>query len=106
MDGFNEYSDASIEKILGNLLDTKDIELKSEINDVASITVLKTLGDYLKTKKLPVSSALLLNYIQDFLKYMVSNKRKGRMEIIDAVKGMLQNSMNMKDKMTKDLKDF
>ncbi len=106
MEGFNEYSDASLEKILGNLLDTKDIELKSEINDVASISVLKTLGDYLEKKKLPVSSKLLLNYIQDFLKYMVSYSRKGRMEIIDAVKGMAQNSFNMKDKLTKDLKDI
>jgi uncharacterized protein YdaL len=106
MDGFNEYSDVSLEKILGNLLDTKDIELKSEINDVASISVLKTLGDYLKSKKLPISSTYILDYIHNFLKYMVSYKRKGRMEIIDAVKGMAQNSLNMKDKMTKDLKDI
>ena len=106
MDGFYEYSDSSLEKILGNLLDTKDIELKSEINDVASISVLKSLGDYLKSKKLPTSSKYILDYILNFLKYMVSYKRKGRMEIIDAVKGMAQNSFNMKDKLTKDLKDI
>ena len=106
MDGFNEYNEASLEKILANLLDTKDIELKSEINDVASITVLKTLGDYLEKKKLPNSAALIQCYLQDFLKYMVSYSRKGRMEIIDAVKGLGQRTFDLKDKLTKDLKDL
>ena len=106
MDGFNEYSEASLEKILANLLDTKDIELKSEIKNVPSITVLDIIGEYLEKRKLPKSAALLSGYIQKFLKYMVSNDRKGRMEIIDAVKGLGQRTFDLKDKLTKDLKDL
>lgn len=108
MDGFNEYSDDSIEKILANLMDSQNIELKTEINNVPAISVLKVLSNYFAEKGLKKSAAVLNKYIDNFLMYMVSSGRKGRLEIIDAVKGMGNWYMrySVKDKLTKDLKDI
>lgn len=107
MNQFNEYSDESLEKILANLMNDENIELKTEINNVPSIAILSVLSEYFKEKGLAKSNELIENYVKKYLKFMVSSNRKGRLEIIDAVKGMVSSfRLTVKDRLTSDLKDL
>jgi len=66
----------------------KNIALKTEIENPEFLAFYKTCAIYLKQRGLKNSSDTLNNMIQYYLIYMVSKKRKGRLEIIEALKAM------------------
>ena len=75
----------TLQQILNNLLDGKEnLELKTHIFKPKALAGLKTIANYLKLIGLPKSSKTINNYIITYLEYMVSYKRKSRIEIIKA----------------------
>lgn len=107
LEGLTDFSEDSIEKILGNLLTDNNIELKTEINNPFALSVLKTIQKYLKEKKLQKSSGFIKIFIKYLLKYYVSYERKSRTEIVDAVKGMIENSrLGASDRLFGNLKEL
>lgn len=98
-------SNISLQKILNNLLDAeKNLELKSHIFKPKQLASLLILSNYLKTIKLPKSSLLIKDFINIFLKYMVSFKRLSRIEIIKAISSINEKeSLSTKEKLTTNL---
>ena len=94
---FREEKD-SLEKILAELLNAKDIELKSEIHNPIILTKLKTLSVWMKLEKCPKSSKMLEDFITYYLKYMVSHNRESRKEIIHALSEMLKREAPLGEK--------
>jgi len=75
----------TLQQILNNLLDAKEnLELKTHIFKPKALAGLKTIAIYLENIGLKHSSKCINNYIETYLKYMVSYKRKSRTEIIKA----------------------
>lgn len=68
----------------------KNIALKTEIESPEFLAFYKTCAIYLKKRGLKDSSETLNSMIKYYLIYMVSKKRKGRLEIIEALKAMRQ----------------
>lgn len=108
--GFSDMeseSDVSLQDILMGLMNTDGLELKTEIFNPKDLAGLKILANVFKMDELDESAELLNDYIEIFLKYMVSYKRKSRTEIIQAIAGMLDREtkkLNISEKMTTNMK--
>jgi len=83
-DDLLEAEEHSFEKILSQLLDTKKVELHTEINQPVAITGLDTLAFYFKD--VPVVHKLLKYALFRLRINYVPFKRKRAEEIIEAVK--------------------
>lgn len=96
---FREAEDKeSLEKILAKLLDSKDIELKSEIHSPLALDKLKILSVWLESEKMPESAKLINTFIEYYLKYMVSHNRESRKEIIHALSEMIKREVPLSEK--------
>ena len=79
-------TDISLQKILNNLLDgSKDLELKTHIIKPKQLASLVSYANYLKTIELVKTSKLIIDFVKDFLRKMVSYKRLSRIEVIRAI---------------------
>lgn len=75
----------SVEQIINELIRPENIELKTEIPDVAALEKLRVLAFWCRRNGLDEGSDLILMWIANFLRDMVSSERKSRQEIIDAL---------------------
>ena len=90
---FLSTNEISIQQILNNLLNSdKNLSLKTEIYHPKKLAILLTLAYYLKGKKYIKTYNLIKDFIETYLKYMVSNKRKSRNEVIRALAPLIQRT--------------
>lgn len=82
--------DISLEQIIYELMSPENIELKTDIKNPNSLAVLKLISYRLKEKNKIKSYKLLKNYIKFYLTFMVSENRKSRDELIQALKGFVE----------------
>ena len=86
IDDFIGSDDITIQKILNNLLDgSKNLDLKSHIFKPKQLASLYSLAEYLKNCNYKKSHNIIIDFINRYLRYMVSFKRYSRNEIIRAV---------------------
>jgi oligoendopeptidase F len=93
-------SDESFEKILRALMESKDIELKTEIINPLAMAKLKAFGKYMGQKKYVKCEAFIDSFIEALNKYMVSNDREGRREIIQAISEVKKKTESVTEKLT------
>ena len=88
---FLATNDITIQQILNNLINSdKNIALKTEIYNPKKLATLLTYAKYLKSRKFVKSYKVIFDFIETYLKYMVSNKRKSRMEVIKALTNIVE----------------
>ncbi len=107
LDEMDEDNDISLNQILNNLLSAEqNLELKSHVFRPKELAVLDVLANDLKSKGLPISSKVLKDFINMYLKYMVSFKRLSRKEVIKALSSMIpeEEDISAKKKITSNLK--
>jgi len=73
--------------IVSSLMDDKNIVMKTEITNPYALDTLMTIAEYLKKHGEVAGHDLIVYWVNLLLKYMVSNKRKGRQEITEILKG-------------------
>ena len=82
-------------KILDNLLDPKNIDMKTDINDPITFAILESLvahfeellsGFEKKKIDLPITKKLLKDMILYLKKFLISWERKSRIEITETLK--------------------
>lgn len=79
-------TDISLQKILNNLLDgSKDLDLKTHITKPKQLASLISYANYLETIELTKTSKLIIDFVNDFLRKMVSYKRLSRIEVVKAI---------------------
>lgn len=83
--GLFEVDDESFEKILITMLDEENVSMKTEIQRPLRMTQFEILSDLLKSEGLIESANLIDNFAHKYRINMVSNKRKSRQEIIQAL---------------------
>ena len=89
---FIESNDITVQEILNNLLDgTENLDLKTQIFKPKQLSALVSIGEYLKNNECNESSKLIYNFIEKYLRYMVSFKRESRKEIIKAITNKIKN---------------
>lgn len=108
-DIFNELiesTDISLQQILNNLLDgSQNLDLKTQIVKPKQLASLNVLSDLLKEMKFKDSSKMLKDFIEIYLRYMVSYERQSRKEIIRAVSSLLEReNKDLVQKLTKNMK--
>jgi len=81
-----QTKDISLQKILNNLLDgSKDLDLKTHIHKPKQLASLIAFAHYLESIDLPNTSIIIIDFVNDFLRKMVSYKRLSRIEIVKAI---------------------
>lgn len=94
-------TDISLQRILNNLLDgSKDLDLKTHIFKPKKLASLVSFAFYLKTIELPKTSEIIIDFVNDFLRKMVSYNRLSRIEVVKAIssfyeKEALSNSQKL-----------
>jgi len=101
LEGMTELEETSINKILTSLIDGKNVELKTEINNPLGMAQLKILAKALKDEKMDTCSNTIIGFINDLNIFMVSFKRQSRKEIIAAVTEGLKQERDLPEKLTK-----
>jgi len=87
---FIATNEINIEQILNNLINSdKNIALKTEIYNPKNLAILHTYAKHLKSYGYKKSYKLIIDFIEIYLKFMVSNKRKSRTEIIKALTNLV-----------------
>jgi len=89
----NEFS-----KLISELINDKNIELKTEISNPLVMSILDSLGEYLEQKGLKQSSSLLKTFLFWFRVNMISFKRKSRNEYIKAINSLYSSEITEKEK--------
>lgn len=85
----NKEKEMEIEqKIVEMLLNGKELDTKTELEFPLKWSALSIFCRYLKDKCLKYSNAILYEFIQQTLKYLISKGRKGREEYIEALKSI------------------
>ena len=103
LEDFITPEEENIEKIIANLLDEKNIELKTEIRNPLALTVLTLVGDYFGENGYNDTKDLIDKFVNRYLKYMVSFKRKSRQEVKDILMKMESEEETATDKLIKRL---
>ena len=108
-DIFNELiqsTDITLQQILNNLLDgSQNLDLKTQIIKPKQLASLKVLSDILKGMEFKDSSKILKDFIEIYLRYMVSYERQSRKEIIKALSNLLESeNKDLVQKLTKNMK--
>lgn len=80
---YSQKRDSEFFTIVQQLFDEKGIEQKSEIPKTVVLSVLKTLAVYIKEIGLTQTANILINFIDNYLRYQVSKNRLGRKEIVE-----------------------
>jgi len=89
----NEFS-----KLISELINDKNIELKTEISNPLVMSILDSLGEYLEQKGLKQSSSLLKTFLFWFRVNMISFNRKSRTEYIKAISSLYTAEATEKEK--------
>lgn len=100
LDDMIVQSDETTEKILARLLDSNDIEMKTEIQNPLNLARLFSVADALTHEGYKSSGKLLTSFINIFLLYMTSFNRKRSTEIVTALTEALKREKTMVDKLT------
>ena len=85
--GNSEESDLK-KKIVDTLINTENLEGKTQLNKPLKWSILKTIEEFLLSHNLPKSNAILKNWMETSFIYLISDNRKGRQEIIEALKSL------------------
>lgn len=107
MKDFQTGNDVRMEDILQELLNgDRDLDLKSEIHNPRALASLNVFALASKEVGFLESDNYLREYIRVYLRYMFSNNRKSRSEIIDAITAenvRKKMETTFTEKITKDL---
>lgn len=88
-----EIQDTSFKEILNNLLDgEQNLDLKTHIHKPKELASLNVISMLLETMGYNKSSNLVMQFIEIYLRYMVSFKRLSRTEIIRAISNLSQDT--------------
>jgi len=96
---FTKSDKIDIEEILSLMLTDDDIELKTEIHSPLNLARLRTIAIYFELEDCPESAKVILEFINSYLKYMVSYNRQSRKEIIEAIANKFKKDLSFSDKM-------
>lgn len=86
-----EAEDISDVKALLSLLDKENVELITELPNPVQITVVEAVIKDMKHSFYPQCSNIFETYVSLYKKNMISNKRKSRVEFIEALKNLKQS---------------
>lgn len=81
----------SLENILGQMMKGNDIELKTEITRPMNATKLVVWAEWFDDEGMDEVGDVIRLMLNVHFKHMVSNKRKGRTELIQGVSGMIKS---------------
>jgi len=95
-DLFAGDDEMNLEKILAKLLDKADIEMKTEIANPEAMSAAMVTVNYLKARKMPITSGLIEDMVAFLLLYNVSKERKRSTEIVEAFKALQLIEMQKK----------
>jgi len=93
-------NEESFEKILLRMLDSKDIEPKTQIDNVRALTKLAFLSDWLKSKGYLKSAQSITDWIKKYLIYQVSRDRQSRKEVERILTEGLKREKSLAEKLT------
>lgn len=99
-DDMEVYNDLSFISVLNNLLTKDNLEFKTHIFKPKQIAVLKIIGNFFKERNFPISSQIILDFIEYYLTYMVSYNRESRKEIIKALTHLIDDESDNKKRIT------
>jgi len=90
MEGLTPVSNDSelareLAQLVSSLMTVDNLELKSEVGNPLNLTRLKTMGAWAKQEGIGGVQQSIDQFIQDYLKFMVSKKRQGRLEVVKAI---------------------
>lgn len=94
LDEFIPVEEESVERILAKLMMPDGIALKTDLPRPMPCVKLQVFAQWLKQEGMDDSSALVSDFVKFYMEDMVSNKRKGRAEIVKA----LSEQMRAEDK--------
>jgi hypothetical protein len=77
--------DKELAQLVSSLMTVENIELKSELKNPLNLTRLGGVANWCNDQDLKSSKPVIDSFILDYLKYMVSNKRQGRSEVVKAI---------------------
>lgn len=96
--GMKPEADLSFEKILNNLLDGgQNLALKTEIHNPKDLSALKLHSDYLTQLNMRKSGKNLKSFLDIYLAYMVSYKRKSREEVSHVLASLREENAGSKE---------
>lgn len=94
---FNEEVDVQ-RKIVEQLLNEQNLDSKTELNSPLRWACMNSIRDYLEKRDLNRSKQILETFMLTSFRYLISNKRKGRSEYIDALRALSSSQMEEQPK--------
>lgn len=90
----------SLEEILNNMLNSDNVEMKTQIQKPTNLTKLAILAQWLESEGMIETAKMINRYIFEFRINMVSFNRQSRKEIIAALTPNIQAERNLIEKLT------
>lgn len=80
----------SILDVVSQMINDKNIELKTEITNPYAIATFDIFIKYFKNRNQELVGTILESWKTGLFKYMISNERKSRKEMVDILKGLVE----------------
>jgi len=100
-DFFVDTGSSPTHQILNDMISPKGVEPKTEIDNPMAVAQLRAIADALRAAGMEICAKIIESFIQYFLTYMISYKRKSRAEVFAALTEQLKVERTMGEKLTK-----
>ena len=83
--GSESQMDRELAQLVSSLMTLENLELKSEVANPLNLTRLKIFGQWAENEGIEGAAADIDQFIDYYLRYMVSHNRQGRAEVVRAI---------------------
>lgn len=99
-EGLEKFDDESIHKFIGALLDAKDVDTKTEIENPLNMARLIGIAEWLEAYEMNKPAKFLRAFIKSYNTFMISKDRKSRQEVVSVLGEGMKEERRMRDKLT------
>ena len=104
-EGLEKFDDESINKFIGALLDDKNVDTKTEIENPLNMARLMGIAEWLEAYEMYKPAKFLRAFIKSYNTYMISRDRKSRQEVVSVLSEAMKEERRMRDKLSSEAED-
>ena len=104
-EGLEKFDDESINKFIGALLDDKNVDTKTEIENPLNMARLMGIAEWLEAYEMHKPAKFLRGFIKWYNTYMISRDRKSRQEVVSVLGEAMKEERRMRDKLSSEAEE-
>jgi len=104
-EGLEKFDDESINKFIGALLDGKDVDTKTEIENPLNMARLMGIAVWLEAYNMNKPAKFIRAFIKSYNTFMISRDRKSRQEVVSVLGEAMKEERRLRQKLSSEAEE-